>query len=592
MIEARRSRRRLAVAVLAVFAIVAVFSIRLVDIQLVRADTYREAAGSNYYSATLWGTRGSIVDANGTVLATSVDRFNITAAPINVDLEGFYRRIEVDGEKRTEHVGVMEALGEISDAVGGADVQAMFDALTADPDAPWALLVKAVDLEAFKKVKKLGIPWVYSEPQPARSYPNGAIAGNLVGLMGRDRPLSGTELQWDECLASENGQVSYTMSEDGVRMPGSEVVEQPATNGGTVHLTIDSDLQWFAQQALAEQGAAIGAEWATAFVVEVKTGKIRAAADWPAVDPNDLNSASAEDAGARSFVAPFEPGSVIKAATVASLLDAGLISRTTPFTVKSSYTVPGTGTRITDSFWHGDVNYTTAGILVNSSNIGIAQMSELMPLERRIEYLKAFGFGSQYSGADFLGESKGFVRSVSESDPVTAVAQQFGQGMTATSAQVASLYQTLANGGVRIPLTLVEGCELPDGTYTGVPDPQGTRVVSEQAADDVVTMLEGMTTQHPYASQLAVPGYRIAAKSGTAEVASGNAYGTDRIVSMAGMFPVDDPQYAVVVTFAKPVTMKTSAAAVPTFNAIIKQVIKTYRVTPSTVPAPDNPLTW
>ena len=105
-------------------------------------------------------------------------------------------------------------------------------------------------------------------------------------------------------------------------------------------------------------------------------------------------------------------------------------------------------------------------------------------------------------------------------------------------------------------------------------------------------MLEGMTTQHAYAGILAVPGYRIAAKSGTAEVASGNAYGSDRIVSMAGMFPVEDPKYVVVVTFAKPVTMKTSSAAAPTFNAIVKQVIKTYRVTPSTVPAPDNPLTW
>ncbi len=592
MIEARRSRRRLAVAVLGVFAIVAVFSVRLIDIQVVRADTYRTVAGSNYMTSTLWGTRGSIVDANGTVLATSVDRFNITAAPVNVDPEGFERRVEIDGQKRTVHVSVMDALNEISEAVGGADVQKMFDALMKDPNANFAYLVRGVKLDQFQKVKELRIPWVYSEPQPARSYPNGAVAGNLVGLMGTDGPLAGTEYQWDECLASENGQVSYAVSEDGVRMPGSEVVEQPATDGGTVHLTIDADLQWFAQQAIAEQATAIGAQWATAMVVEVETGRIRAAADWPSIDPNDLDSAAPEDAGARSFAAPYEPGSVMKPLTVASLIDAGKISRTTPFRVQPSYTVPGTSARIADSFWHGEVNYTTAGILVNSSNIGIAQMSELMPLAQRIEYLNRFGFGTQTSGAGFLGESTGFVRSLSETDPVTAITQQFGQGMTATTAQVVSLYQTLGNHGVRIPLSLVEGCELPDGTLTDTPAREGERVVSAQAADDVVLMLEGMTTQHAYAPQLAVPGYRIAAKSGTAEVASGNAYGSDRIVSMAGMFPVEDPKYAVVVTFAKPVTMKTSAAAVPTFNAIIKQVIKTYRVTPSTVPAPDNPLTW
>ena len=592
MIEARRSRRRLAVAVLGVFAIVAVFSVRLVDIQVVRAETYRTVAGSNYMTSTLWGTRGSIVDSNGTVLATSVDRFNITAAPVNVDPEGFERRVEIDGERRTVHVSVMDALNEISEAVGGADVQKMFDALMSDPDANFTYLVKEVKLAQFQKVKDLRIPWVYSEPQPARSYPNGAVAGNLVGLMGRDGPLAGTEYQWNECLASENGQVSYAVSEDGVRMPGSEVVEEPATDGGTVHLTIDSDLQWFAQQAIAEQGSAIGAQWATAFVVEVETGRIRAAADWPTIDPNDLDSAAPDDSGARSFAAPYEPGSVIKPLTVASLIDAGKISRTTPFTVHSSYSIPGTQARITDSFWHGDVHYTTAGILVNSSNIGIAQMTELLPLQQRLDYLEKAGFGSQTSGAGFLGESTGFVRSVSETDPVTSVTQQFGQGMTATSAQVASMYQALANHGERIPLSLVEGCELPDGTMVDAPDREPTRVVSAQAADDVVLMLEGMTTQHAYAGILAVPGYRIAAKSGTAEVASGNAYGSDRIVSMAGMFPVEDPKYVVVVTFAKPVTMKTSSAAAPTFNAIVKQVIKTYRVTPSTVPAPDNPLTW
>lgn len=590
MIDARRNRRRLAVAVLAVFAIVVVFSIRLIDIQVVRADDLKSVAGTNYRTDTLWGTRGSIVDENGTVLATSVDRFNITAAPINVDLEGFERRVTGEA-KRTVHVSVMEALQEIAD-ITGADVQQMYTALTADPDAQWALLVKGIKLDAFRAVVDLRIPWVYSEPQPARSYPNGAIAGNLVGLMGTDGPLSGTEFQWNDCLASDNGQVSYAVSEDGVRMPGSEVVEDAAVDGGTVHLTIDADLQWFAQQALAEQGSAIGAQWGTAFVVDVKTGKIRAAADWPTVDPNDLNSAGADDSGARSFTAPYEPGSVIKTATVASLLDAGKLSASTKFEIPAGYTIPGVGFTIRDSVLHGGgLRYTTAGVLVESSNIGIAQMTELMPLQQRIDYLHKFGFGSGTSGADFLGEDEGYVRPA-PSDVITSVTQQFGQGMTATSAQVASLYQTVANGGVRMPLTLVEGCEKPDGSYTDVPDPQGTRVVSEYAADTTMLMLEGVTTQYHLANVLAVPGYRIAAKSGTAEVADGDGYGSDRIVSIAGAFPVDDPQYAIVVTFAKPVTMKTSAAAAPTFNAIVKQVIKTYRVTPSTVPAPDNPLFW
>lgn len=590
--EARTHRRRLSAAVLIVFAVVAVFSIRLVDIQIVNADTLKTAAVKNYTTATLWGTRGDIVDAKGTVLATSVDRFDITAAPVNADPAGFDRRVEVNGELTREHVSVAQALEEIS-AITGADIDEMTSALTDDPNAPWALLVKGIKLEQFQQVVALRIPWVYNEPRPARSYPNGAIAGNLVGLMGTDGPLSGTEYQWNECLAGQNGEMRYTFSKDYVRMPGSEVIETPAVDGGTVHLTIDADLQWFAQQALAEKGTELGAQWGTAFVVEVKTGKIRAAADWPSVDPNDLNSVGPEDSGARSFTAPYEPGSTIKTATVAALLDAGKLTAGTHFTIPAGYTIPEANFTIRDSVLHGGgLHYTTAGVLVESSNIGIAQMTELMPLAQRIEYLKKFGFGNGTSGADFLGEDSGFVRSVDENDVITSITQQFGQGMTATSAQVVSLYQTIANGGVRIPLTLVEGCELPDGSYTDVPRKEGTRVVSQSAADTTMTMLEGVTTQYHLASVLAVPGYRIAAKSGTAEVADGNGYGSERIVSIAGAFPVDDPQFAVVVTFAKPVTMRTSAAAAPTFNAIVKQVIKTYRVTPSTVPAPKNPLYW
>src|SRR5690606_35605709 len=128
VIDARTNRRRLVVAVLAIFAIVIVLSIRLVDIQVVRADSLKTVAGTNFRTDTLWGTRGSIVDANGTVLATSVDRFNITAAPVNVHPAGFERRVEVDGTRKLVRVSVMEALQEISD-ITGADVQEMYTAL-------------------------------------------------------------------------------------------------------------------------------------------------------------------------------------------------------------------------------------------------------------------------------------------------------------------------------------------------------------------------------------------------------------------------------------------------------------------------------
>ena len=168
----------------------------------------------------------------------------------------------------------------------------------------------------------------------------------------------------------------------------------------------------------------------------------------------------------------------------------------------------------------------------------------------------------------------------------------FGQGMTATSAQVASAYQAIANGGVHMPLTLVAGCTRADGTTTMQPSGEGERILSEEAADTTVQILESVVTDGFLSSQLSIPGYRVAAKTGTAEVAENGRYGGQRIVSLAGIAPADDPQFVVVVTLARPDTMKTSAAAAPTFRSIMTQVLKTFRVPPSTQPPPRLPLTW
>ena len=155
-----------------------------------------------------------------------------------------------------------------------------------------------------------------------------------------------------------------------------------------------------------------------------------------------------------------------------------------------------------------------------------------------------------------------------------------------------SAYQAIANGGVRKPLTLVESCTEPDGTVTDVPSTQGTRVVSAQAAKTTVNMLESVVTGGWLSSQLSIPGYRIAAKTGTGEVAANGVYTSDRIVSVAGIAPADNPEYVVIVTYVKPHIMKSSAAAAPTFRKIMSQVLKTYRVPPSTKPAPGFPTTW
>lgn len=585
----RVSRRRLALTMFAVFVLVALFVVRLVDIQLVQAEELtKQAEARQLASVTTYGTRGSIVDTNGVVLADSVDRFDITAAPNLVSPSGFLRKNK-DGTKTT--VSVTDAISEIA-GVTGTDPKTMYVDLTKDPTSKFVRLVESVKLAVFTKVMALNIPWLYSEPDPARVYPNGAVAGNLVGFVGTDGPQAGTELKQDHCLAGTNGTSTYERSGDNVRLPGSTVVTEPATDGGTITLTIDSNLQWFAQQTLANQAQAVGAKWGTAMIVRVGDGHIMADADYPSVDPNDRNSVGVDALGARSFTTPYEPGSIMKPATVSGLVDAGVVTAASQVDVPSRFTdgLPA-GSYIKDAFAHGDMHMTVAGVIMNSSNIGIAELTKLQSEQDRYNNLIKFGLGSKTS-VGFLGEAAGTVKTPREVDSITTVTQQFGQGMSATSAQIASLYQAIGNDGTKVPLTLVASCTASNGKVTYPTSGATTQVVKASTAQSVRQMMETVTTQGSLRNLINIPGFRIAAKSGTAQVANGGGYGSDYIVSVAGLIPADKPQYAVIVTLAKPATIKTSAAAAPAYATIMKQVIKTFRIQPSTTAAPNVPVAW
>lgn len=574
----RRHGRRLAVSVLMVFTIVVVFVVRLVDIQLVQADELNaESYDKRAQELITYGVRGDIVDTNGVILADSVDRYDIEASP----------RIALSALNLPS---TQKHIADIA-AATGQDPTALMAALTKDPESDFLILAKGVTLDVYRAVRALDIPWAYYDLRPSRTYPNGAVAGNLVGFVGTDGPQAGEELTGNSCLASSNGTATYEKGEDGVRIPGSLVTETQAKNGGTLKLTIDRDLQWFVQQRIAQTFNELGATWMTAVVIRVKDGHLMAVADYPSVDPNNVNGVPVTALGSLAFSTSYEPGSTMKALTAASLIDAGVATPSTQI-VAPGRRYFANGDYIKDAWAHDDIRYTMAGALVNSSNTGISALTDLLPdAQKRYDYMTKFGLGKQ-TEVGFNGEDSGTLHPASEWDQITNYAVQFGQGMTATSVQMASIYQTLANGGVRMPVTLVEGCEHPDGTVTDVPSDKGTRVVSEKAADEVVGMLENVVTQGGSSSMLTIPGYRVAAKSGTAQVAENGVYGDKAVISFAGMAPAENPQYAVVVTAGIPSSMYTSGGVATTFRDIMAHTLTTYRVPPSTEPAPDVPLTW
>jgi cell division protein FtsI (penicillin-binding protein 3) len=324
----------------------------------------------------------------------------------------------------------------------------------------------------------------------------------------------------------------------------------------------------------------------------VKTGKLVAVADYPSVDPNNVNgTTNPEDRGSRAFSASFEPGSTFKALTSASVLDAGVAQVGTQIVAPYRY-LPGNGANVTDSSAHADWRVNLVGVMEHSSNTGMSKFGELLTGEQRYNYMTKFGVGAA-TEVGFPAEDSGILHPWQEWDNQTQYTTMFGQGLTTTALQIASIYQTIANDGVRMPVQLVAGCRALDGTMTDVPDATGDPVISPTAAGQTTEVLEMVYKNSWVHNMWSVPGYRVAAKTGTAQMPDGEGgYTKGYLVSVSGYAPADDAQYVVSVSLANPVNMNSSAASAPIFQKVMSQVLKKNRVVPSGSVAPELSGTW
>lgn len=594
--RSRRSTRwRSIVTGVVVVALVGACVVRLVDIQLVRADALNaEAAGRVGATAPIHGTRGDIVDANGTVLAGTVDRWDLTISPQFV-----HDLTERDGLDAGEIVTGGEIFERLA-AITGEDplvYQAAVDAaLQANPESDYLVLATGLDGTQYQQMRdlqeELPIGFVTLRANPQRVYPAGAVAGNVVGFMGTDGPLAGLEMTQDQsCLAPEPGEQTFERAADGTPIPGSTVVTEQSADGGTLQLTIDADVQFQAQQ-LAEQYRQQYQAQSANVIVARTDGSLVAVAQTPTVDPNDPAATDASDYGAFAFTQGIEPGSIFKTMAMAAMLDLGLVEPTDERTVPWRYDPDGP-VRVSDASSHPDMPWTATGILVNSSNVGMVDLAQGMSRDDYFDYLAAFGLGEETVG--FPGESTfPLATDPTSLDAQTQLNVLFGQGIQVTPMQMVGAYQAIANGGVREDLQLVDGCTLADGTVVSPEQGEPTRVVSPETADTLLAMMEHVVTDYG-AVQFPIPGYRVAAKTGTAEVVLDPAVGYDpvqRIVTTAGIFPADDPQFIVYVELDLPQTERTSAAAIPLFHDMVSLLIREYDIPPSTSQAPDLPLEW
>lgn len=578
----RSPRRRTVVALAVILAILGAFVVRLIDIQIVKADDHvSQSLEFISRGVSIPGERGSIVDSDGAVLAESVTVYDSNIDPKVMHL------LETD-EKNPPKIPWGQAAQRIAEITGldAETLRAGVEARNAEnPESQWYELKNGLTTEQYIALRDLGLKYLHFEARETRVYPNGAVAGNVIGYLdGSGEAQAGIEKLDAQCLAPTDGEESYRTGKDGVIIPGSET-RTDAVDGGTVQLTINSDLQWYMQQMIAEEAQTQGAKGGTVTVVEVATGKIRAAAEWPTMDPNDLDAASADGTlDSKLFSYPFEPGSTFKAVTAAAVMENGGVTMTSPTVSASSKEKFDNGAVINDAFVHPTYNYTLAGALIDSSNVALSKFGTMVSPDVRYDYLQRFGVGESTVG--FPGEASGMLHPTNEWDNQSLYTTTFGQYFTVTAPQLAGAYQAIANGGEKIGLSLVESCTGADGEVVTPAATEREQIIKPETAADLTRMLENVAVQGGNADRIQVPGYRVTSKTGTAQVPDGNGGYKQGVyyTSMVGFAPVDDPQYVVVVTLDEPTRVTSSAATASAFQKAMTQTMKTYRVMPSSTP--------
>ncbi|MBP1325547.1 cell division protein FtsI (penicillin-binding protein 3) [Leucobacter exalbidus] len=587
MLSARsgRLRRTIALAIIVVMGLV--FLVRLADVQVMSAAALNaDAFEKRAVPVTVPSLRGDVVDRNGVVLATTDERYDVNVSPKNTKLNGGkFWGPDIERGAGTIEVTSKEAFQQIGEVTGQTadEIQKIIDdALAIDKKSDFAYIKRSIDLSTLNKLKELKIPWLTFDYHHKRSYPNGAVAGNLIGFSGLDEvPQAGVEISQEECLTGVNGLETYERSADGVALPGSVVVTRKAVNGGTVELTIDRDLQWEAQQSINAQVQKVAAEWGFLVVMDVKTGELVAVAEDGSVDPNDVDASDASKREARSFVYPYEPGSTFKTITAAALIEEGLAAPET-HNLTPDYLEPEPGVRFGDSFSHEPMPWTLTGILTQSSNVGTAMLGSALSADARYDYLHKFGIGVS-TQAGLLVEDSGLLYNSADWDRQTSYNTMFGQGLSSTIVQTAGVYQAIANGGVRVPPSIVKSCTGANGKTTTPDHGDEVTVVSPDTAGQVLSMLETVVDQSWITDLVAIPGYRVAGKTGTAEQSDGQgSYRGDYVHSFAGIFPADDPQYVAVASIAYPAAGDGSTAALTAFREAAEATIRTFQIPPST----------
>ncbi|MCT1987190.1 penicillin-binding protein 2 [Dermacoccus abyssi] len=569
--------RRRTRTMLAVFAIIlSLFTWQLVKVQWIQADEIAQKATNNRLTTSkVPAARGEITDSAGTVLARSVERRDVAGDPVAAKS---FRERSTNGKPK----GIDGVSQELARILGGdaAEIRATFERADAR-DSRFVYLAKDISPAQWSQIRALDLPGITSEQVQKREYPQGTALAPLLGSVNaQDVPGGGIEQMLNTTLQGKAGLHQVERARNGSEIATGENLDRKPVAGRGAKLTIDSDLQWFAQNELAAQvksSKAVSGE----IVVADKAGNILVAASYPSFDNNDMSTAKSENLQNRAFTDTFEPGSTQKMVTAGAVLEEGIM------TPKSHVEVPPSlkraGRPFHDSHPHPTEYLTLAGVIAQSSNIGTILAGEKLPKEKLYTYMKKFGLG-EATGIGFPGESTGIVPKVSTWKGDTWYTIMFGQGLASSAVQQVGLFQAIANGGVREPLKLVSEVQGGDGAMQPYTDERkSTRVFSARTSKELVGMMQGVVTKDGSAPKAAVPGYDVAGKTSTAERYDSVKGGYDGVTAgFIGMAPAKDPQLIVSVTLQRPQAGTFGGdLAAPVFSKVMAEALRQRKIPPN-----------
>ncbi len=568
--------RRIRYVVAISLVLLLVFAVRLIDVQAVRAAGFANRADMELAKRSLiMAPRGAITDVNGVEFARSVIAYRVLADQAIIDYPK--RLAELAAPILNMDAGKLEAqlTGTRRYVVIAQSVK----------PAVWRELQAAVErYNAEVSQEKNGfakrLAGFFAERIYVREYPEGELGAAVIGFINRaGAGAAGLEYSMNSTLAGVNGEYTYANA-GGTIIPGTQKITSEAVKGNTVRLTIDRDVQWVAQEAIRTAVKASKALSGTVIVMDPKTGHILAHASYPSFTPGNTKGVDPYRWKNPSVQEVYEPGSTGKVITVASAIEEGKVGPETVLTVPDK--LKRSNKVFSDHDPHPVMKWTVAGALAVSSNTASIKIGEMLSNDKLHSYLKKFGVGER-PGSGLPGEESGKLLDVKDWSGTTAPTVAFGQGYSVTAMQATSVFATLANDGVRVTPTVVKGISDAAGRYTPAGKQKSVRVVSAETAQKMRLMMESVVSASGTAPTAAIPGYRVAGKTGTAQRVD-DSCGCYRgyTASFIGFAPADKPEFVVSVTIQDPKGLHWGGyLGGPVFKKVMSFVLKDQHIPPT-----------